>query len=180
MTRLTRAVEAGLELRGGDGRTVTGLAAPFDSPTEIHENGRRITEVIRRGAFKRTIAERGGRVKFLAQHNTRAMPLGRASVLREDPRGLYMEARISQTRAGDEALSLIEDGALDGLSIGFEIVRDDFDPDTNTLTLRELKLHEISLVNFPAYSDALVSGVRSQLVIPFAVAERRLRLIELD
>ena len=51
--RLTRAVEVGLELRGGDGRTVTGIAAPFDSPTEITEDGRTFTETIQRGAFSR-------------------------------------------------------------------------------------------------------------------------------
>ena len=102
-----------------------------------------------------------------------------ATVLREDPQDLYMEARISQTQAGDEALRLIEDHALDGLSIGFEVICEDFDTRANLRTLRELKLHEISLVNFPAYTQAVVSGVRSQqLVIPRSLATARLRLLD--
>ena len=34
-TRLWRAAPADLEIRGSDGRTLAGIVAPFDSPTEI-------------------------------------------------------------------------------------------------------------------------------------------------
>ena len=56
--RLCRASPVDLELRG-DGRTVVGIAMPFDQPTEIREDGQTYTEVFRRGSFTKTIAERG-------------------------------------------------------------------------------------------------------------------------
>ena len=34
-------------------------------------------------------------------------------------------------------------------------------------------------MTFPAYPGAAIAGVRSQLVIPRAVAERRLKLLDL-
>ena len=151
----------GLEIRespSDDGRTVVGVAVPFNSPTDVGG----YTESFSRGAFSRTIAERGpGRVKVLAQHASGANPIGRATVLREDPQGLYAELRISKTQAGDEALELIRDGALDGLSIGFAPVRESQDPKTGVIHRTEVRLHEISIVTFPAYDTARVAHVRN-------------------
>jgi uncharacterized protein len=160
---LTRSfIPSDLEVRS-DGRTVHGIVAPFDQPADIWEPDLgSFTETIRRGAFTRTLAERGAsRVKLLAMHDDRALPLGRATALREDARGLYGELRISKTAAGDEALELVRDGALDAFSIGFTVPRDGerWTPD-RTRELVEIRLHEISLVNFPAYAGALVAGVR--------------------
>lgn len=180
--RLTRATPADLEIRS-DGRTVVGICVPFDSPTEIRDMSGSYTETFQRGAFTRTIAERGDRVKFLAHHDRRAMPLGRAVLLREDNGGLYGEFRVSQTAAGDEALELIRDGALDGLSIGFEPVasRDQWSRDRSSVVRTEVKLHEVSAVSFPAFSDALISGVRAAeapKVIDLAAARLRLELLK--
>lgn len=177
--KLIRSNETALEIRGGDGRTVTGIAVPFDTPTRIAEFGLEYDEQFRRGAFTRTIAERGDRVKFLAHHNSRTMPLGRATLLREDTAGLYAEFRVSKTQAGDEALELIRDGALDALSIGFRPIRDVWTPGRKSVVRTEVRLDEVSAVTFGAYSGAVISGVRSateQFVIPAGVAARRLAL----
>ena len=176
--RLMRATPADLEVRG-DGRTVVGIAVPFDTPTSIREVTGHYSEVFRRGAFARTIRERGDRVKFLAQHDRRSMPLGRAHVLREDAAGLYAEFRVSATTAGDDALALIRDGALDALSIGFRPVRDRWTADRSEVERLEVRLDEVSAVAFPAYDSALIAGVRSGLpTIPTEVARRRLALME--
>lgn len=173
---LTRATPVDLEIRG-DGRTVVGVCVPYDDPTEIREAGRSFTEVFRRGAFERTIAERGAaKVKFLAQHDSRSLPLGRATVLREDATGLYGEFRVSKTQAGDEALELIRDGALDALSIGFTPVRDRWNTGRTLVERVEAKLAEVSAVSFPAYAGAAIVGVRQQDVPPLALAAARARL----
>ncbi len=160
-TLITRAfTDAEVRTTGDGGRTLVGIAAPFDTPIEVGG----YTESIRRGAFARTIAERGpGRVKVLSQHNDRSNPIGRASLLREDPAGLYAELKVSKTQAGDEVLELIRDGALDGLSIGFIPVTDQHHPDRNLVERTEVRLQEISCVTWPAYADARVSQVRSSL-----------------
>ncbi|KAF0958465.1 HK97 family phage prohead protease [Rhodococcus sp. T7] len=178
---ITRATEADLEIRGGDGRTVVGICVPFSTPTPIRDFEGEYEEQILRGAFSRTIAERGDRVKFLAHHDSRSMPLGRATLLREDSAGLYGEFRVSQTRAGDEALELIRDGALDSLSIGFRPIRQTWSSNRSRRTLHEVALHEVSTVNFPAYSGAVIAGVRAvpQHTIPDEAVQRRLRSFDL-
>lgn len=178
---LTRTFSADLELRGDDGRTVVGIAAPFG---EVIDLGR-YREVLRHGAFARTIAERGAAsVKFLAVHNDRQLPLGRATLLREDTSGLYAELRVSKTQAGDEALELIRDGALDGLSIGFNSVpaTDRWNQDRTHVERTEVRLHEISAVPFPAYPSARVAAVRSHVIpldpaVGLGLMRRRLDLI---
>lgn len=154
---LRRGGFADLEVRG-DGRTIVGLAAPFDRPANIG----RYSEVIKPGAFLRTISERGDRVKLLALHDERTLPLGRATALREETCGLIVEARISKTVAGDEALELVRDGALDSLSIGFQPVRDKWNVDRDHVERLEVRLIEISLVHAGAYDDARVLAVRSE------------------
>lgn len=176
--RLTRATPADLEVRG-DGRTVVGIAVPFDREAPIREGGRRYTEVFRRGAFARTIAERGPQaIKFHAQHNRQALPLGRAQILREEPVGLYGEFRVSATTAGDEVLELIRDGALDALSIGFRPIRDRWSSDRATVERMEAALHEVSVVSIAAYPDAVITAVRSTPALSVDAARRRLALIE--
>lgn len=152
---------------GGDGRTVMGIACPFDSPTDIWEWGVNYTESFQRGAFARTIAERADKVKFLAVHDRQSFPLGRAELLREDAAGLYGEFRVSKTARGDEALELIRDGALDSFSVGFTPIRSTpMEPRNGDHVVRqEVKLSEVSAVPFPAYEKAVMTGVRSARVM---------------
>jgi HK97 family phage prohead protease len=182
MMRETRATQTDLELRGTDGRTVVGIAVPFDTPATVHSIDGDYTEVFKRGAFTRTIRERGSKIKFLAMHDRRSLPLGRATTLREDASGLYVEARVSQTTAGDEALELIRDGALDGLSIAFEPVpsRDRWNRQHTAVERHEVKLFEISAVSFPVFESAQILGVRGSGIthIPIDDAVRKLREIE--
>ena len=173
MSREQRVWSADLEIRG-DGRTVCGIACPFDAPTDLG----RYVETIARTAFDRTIAERGPqRVKFLAQHNDRALPIGRATVLRPDTAGLYAELRVSKTSHGDEVLELIKDGALDGLSIGFDPVpaTDRWSADRSSVVRHEVRLAEISAVTVPAYELARVTALRSLTPETFSVALARRR-----
>ncbi len=47
-------------------------------------------------------------------------PIGRPTEVFEDRKGLWVQARVSDTEAGREALTLLRDGVLTKLSIGFE------------------------------------------------------------
>lgn len=172
--RVQRAFATNLELRS-DGRTIVGVAVPFASPTEIHDAYGAYMEVMVRGAFTRTIAERGPeRVKFLANHDARSFPIGKTISLKETAAGLIAEFRVAQTPRGDEALQLVREGALDGLSIGFRPIRDKWSDDGTTRHILEAALHEISLVNAPAYRDAVVTAVRAQTTPLLLAAQRQL------
>lgn len=157
---LSRAFVADIEIRAdGTGRTVHGIVVPFDRVARVSDGGRPYQEAFQRGAFSKTITERGDRVKLLSQHNARTNPLGRATLLREDAAGLYGEFHVSKTAAGDEALELLRDGALDSFSVGFSPIKHEKRQDVMWRT--EVALREASLVTFPAYDGALVGGVRS-------------------
>lgn len=161
MTTVSRAFVADIEVRsGGDGRTIHGILVPFNRTARVSDGGPFYNEGFRRGAFTRTIQHKGDRVKLLSQHQARMNPLGRATLLREDSAGLYGEFRVSATAAGDEALELVRDGALDSFSVGFTPMRHERD-ENKTVWRTEVGLRETSLVTFPAYEDALISGVRS-------------------
>lgn len=155
---LYRANQPDLEVRS-DGRTVHGVAVPWDTPARVNDGFGPYTEVFRKGAFERTIRERGHKVKALANHDRRSLPLGRANLVREDAAGLYTEVRVSKTRAGDEALELVRDGALDAFSVGFIPVREREGPD-GLVERTEVRLNEVSLVAFPAYDGAAIAGIR--------------------
>jgi HK97 family phage prohead protease len=175
--RESREFVADLEVRS-DGRTVVGIVVPFDRPASI---AGRYDETFKRGAFTRTIAERGpARVKLLRSHDTGLLPVGRATLLREDTAGLYGEFRVSSTVAGDEVLTLIRDGALDAFSVGFGPIRDAWNATRDAVDRLEVKLYEVSVVSIPAFEGALIAGVRSADIprsVPTALLRRRLALI---
>lgn len=163
MTIETRSYELDLEVRAtGDGRTVCGICVPYDVPQKIHAS---LTEVFRRGAFQ-NVTRAAHRVKMLVGHDSRALPIGRATLLREDAGGLYGEFRISKTQRGDEILELVADGALNQLSVGFQPLKDRRMTD-GTVERISAHLAEVSLVTFGAYGEAAtVVGVREESTTP--------------
>lgn len=182
MTTETRSWLTALEIRkAGDGRTVRGLAAPFNAPATIQDWSGSFVETILPGAFSRTIRERGDRVKFRVEHADGAVwPIGRATSLTEESVGLVAELRVSNTTAGNDALELIRDGVLTGLSIGFRVPPggDSWSPNRSRRDLHEIRLLEVSVVGEPAYSEAKVLAVRSALSPHLTVARQRLELLE--
>jgi HK97 family phage prohead protease len=135
-----------------DARTFEGYASTWD----LDQGG----DIIVPGSFKKTLAERGDRVKILWQHSE---PLGKPIEMSEDDVGLKVKGRISKTRLGDEALELMKDGVIDQMSIGFQIPqgKSDYDEQTGFRVIREIKLHEFSPVTFPMNEAAVITGVKS-------------------
>ena len=161
---LLRAMSTDVDVSTGE-RTVTGLIAPYDTPAEVDDGWGRYSESFARGAFSDAIA-RPGSVKFLAQHNQRAMPLGVAAGIFDSERGAVGTFKVSKTRAGDEYLELARDGAMDGLSVGFVPVDpgpDHYAKRGEQVVRRTVRLNEVSGVTWPAYDDARLSEVRSAL-----------------
>src|SRR4051794_13072308 len=101
--KLSRSFDLDVRV-AGDGRTLVGVAVPYGQVTDL---GGGQLETFDAGAFARSIAERGDRVKVLANHDNRSWPIGKPSVLYETEAGLMIEARISATAEGDEALTLV-------------------------------------------------------------------------
>jgi HK97 family phage prohead protease len=121
-------------------------------------------DLVRTGAYAKTLQERAGRIAFLWQHDAR-QPLGVPTHLEEDSTGLAFEAKVSNTRLGDEALELADDGAVQGVSIGYSIDESDhIEVDGRQVhELKALTLYEFSLVTFPMNEEARVEAVQKWL-----------------
>ena len=137
-------------------REISGVVVPFNTPTRIGN----YVETFQRGAFARTIVERGTRVKLLFAHDL-ARPLGRAVSLVEEQRGLVGTFKVANTAAGNDALELIANGAIDSFSVGFQPVVDDWSQARDRVTRTECKLLETSLVTLPAFETARIESMRS-------------------
>jgi uncharacterized protein len=158
-----RVNHADLSIRS-DGRTVYGIVMPYDSETQVNDGDGPYIEVFRKGSFARSIQHRGDRIKLNVNHDKyKQLPIGRSTNLREDAKGLYGEFRVSDTEAGNETLTLIRDEVADSFSAGFiPIVPGPRDPipKTGVVERSEVKLDHVSVVAFPAYEDARITGVR--------------------
>jgi hypothetical protein len=163
-----------LEVRSGgntDGRTIYGIAVPYNAPTRINDN---LVEQFSRGAFNHQLRA-PQRVKFAREHMALGGTLiGAATLLRDDAAGLYGEWRVSRTPAGDETLELVRDGALDHLSIAFR-ERENQRLAGGVVNRRKADLNEVAVVLQGAYGDlAAAAGVRSRQT-PVAAQEMDVR-----
>ena len=148
----TRVNATEFEIREeNDGMQFSGYAAVFDSPSEPLP----FIERIQRGAFRKTLRNRND-VKFLWNHDAGEI-LGstRANTLRlsEDDRGLKVEGTLPNTSRGRDVAELLRRGDVDSMSFGFSVPSggDSWSSDGNERTLKSVRLHEVSLVSFPAY-----------------------------
>jgi HK97 family phage prohead protease len=149
-----------LEIRAsGGGRTVFGIAVPYNAPTRIDD---RLVEQFSPGAFNHQITYPRS-VKFAREHVALGGQLiGAATMLRDDPAGLYVELRTAATPAGDETLELIKEGALDQLSIAFQ-ERHNRRLSGGILERVKANLREVAVVLEGAYGElATAVGVRSR------------------
>lgn len=121
-------------------------------------------DIIERGAFKKTIAENRGRIKVLWQHDA-AEPIGIPEEMYEDDNGLYVRAKISMTDTGKKAMTLIKDGVITEMSIGYDVLKDDYKMMGNRRIrmLKEVRLWEFSPVTFAANDKAKIMKMRALL-----------------
>jgi len=171
------AVLTDLEIRAeGDGMTLRGYAAIFNSPSQPLP----FIETIEPGAFRDSLKSRND-VKLLWNHDT-SIVLGstRAGTLRliEDTRGLLVEADLPQTQAGKDAAISIQRGDVTAFSFGFRIpAGGDVWNSANERVLKRVNVHEVSVgVAFPAYTATDgTANVRSMTEL----SEKILKLAEI-
>lgn len=82
-------------------------------------------------------------------------PVGRMTEHKVDDKGLYVKARISA--AAEDVFNLVKDGVLTAFSIGFRIVDAEYNSALELFVVKELELHEISVVSVPANQNTLFS-----------------------
>lgn len=120
-------------------------------------------DIVEPGAFTDTLQkshQSGVMPAMLWQHNA-ASPIGVWTEMDEDAYGLHVVGELADTTLGNEAYTLMKMGALSGLSIGYSVVRDEYDRKRDARLLKQINLWEVSPVTFPANSDARVDSVKN-------------------
>jgi HK97 family phage prohead protease len=144
----------------GNGIRVSGYAAIFDERADIAGY---FTESFAPGAFAAAVTRDD--VVFLINHDS--LPLGRTRAgtltLREDARGLYMEADLDPEDPDVRSIvGKMKRGDLDKMSIAFSAIRQEWDESVEPPHRRvlEARLYDVSIVNVPAYEGTEI-GLRS-------------------
>jgi len=128
------------------------------------------------GAFSRSLNERGTKgVKLLWQHDPTEI-LGQILEIFEDAHGLFVKARLDMNvQRSREALSLLQAGALDGLSIGYKTITSRADDHNGIRHLIDVDLWEVSLVTFPMQPGARVTSLKAASIATIRDYENFLR-----
>ena len=152
---------------------ISGYASIFDRSSQVLGGG--FVEQIKRGAFTKTLQERGTQssrddIKALFNHST-DLVLGskRAGTLKlsEDSKGLHYEVDLDlDITHHRSAFKMIERGDVTNSSFGFDVIEERWSVSDNTddPVLREVletRLYEVSPTPFPAYEDSTVTTERS-------------------
>ena len=117
------------------------------------------SDIITAGAFAKSLSM-GRQCKLLWQHEPN-LPVGVINEIFEDDYGLYVKAKILlDVEKGRETYSLLKNGAMSGLSIGFTPVKSHYEQGTNRRIITEIDLWEISFVTFPSNPMANVTMVK--------------------
>ena len=132
-------------------------------------------DMVMPGAFAKCLKKRGvSSIRMLFQHDPNE-PVGVWREIKEVKRGLFVQGQLlPEVARSREILSLMREGALDGLSIGFRTVKGRGDPTSGVRRLYEIDLWEISIVTFPMLPDARISKVKGSAFPTEREFERRL------
>jgi len=136
----------------------------FEGYLSVFGNIDSYKDIVEPGAFQKTIKDatsRGGKYLFpvLWQHDPKE-PIGGFTNMKEDGRGLRVQGQIDlSTPRGQQAYSGLRMGYLDGLSIGYDTIKQRYSGEVRHLL--ELRMWEGSVVTFPANELTRVTNVKA-------------------
>lgn len=142
----------------------------FSGYGSVNYNKDSYGDIVMPGAFAKSLNDWNAKNKWppvLFNHN-RDEIIGCYTKMYEDEHGLYVEGRlltdsISKAR---EVHALLKAQVIDGLSIGYRTVKEEYDRDNDSLKLLEVKLYEVSIVTFPANDEARINCVKYDYGLP--------------
>jgi HK97 family phage prohead protease len=122
-------------------------------------------DIIERGAFSKTIKERGpegkGLIKYLLDHD-KYKAVAKITSLQEDEKGLYYEAKIGSHALGQDFMKMVESELINQHSFGFKTIKEEYDNQAKANRLKELMMFEGSAIQFlGANPDTSIIGLKS-------------------
>lgn len=126
-------------------------------------------DIVEHGAFAKTIKSPKRSIKAMWQHEE---PIGLPIAMSEDSHGLEFEAKVTNHTHFDHYLALMEEGVVDGLSIGFIptkwsfVDKEEVEQDTSKIPewrdvriLESVDLWEVSAVTWGSNPAAKITHV---------------------
>ena len=147
-----------LEIRFEDDRHyIEGICVPWGQRTDRVA----IPEVFDRGAFADLVST-NATIKLTDYNHSRSrVPVGRSSVFEDRTEGLWARFKLNNTPEGRGAHDNVLEGVYGGLSIGFVARGERMIDGVRHVT--SARLDHVSLVEEPAYEEALILDVRAAL-----------------
>ena len=162
----------GLELKYAPGAQIVSDGTQIEGYASLFGLTDQGGDIVQKGAYAASLKRleaRGDKVRMLWQHDP-TEPIGVWDEIREDETGLWVKGRLlSEVALAREAATLIDAGAIDGLSIGYRTVRAEKDQKGRRV-LTEVELWEVSLVTFPMLPEAKLGRKDTDDTRDFAAA----------
>lgn len=163
LSREVRIQTAGMELRAEDDGKITldGVASVVDTPYTVRDVFGEFSETIRKGAFRKTLAEKAD-VRLLVNHD--GVPLARTKSktlkLSAAPDLRAVAELDPENPTVQEIRSAMSRGDIDQMSIGMRVHRQEWNEDYTERSIIEAELFDVSVVTFPA-SPTTSASLRS-------------------
>ena len=108
-------------------------------------------DIIERGAFAKTVSERGpngkGLIKYLLDHDKYKV-VAKINELEEDSKGLRYVAKIGSHSLGQDFLKMVESGLINQHSFGFVPIKEQYDQVSKANRIKEVMMLEGSAIQF--------------------------------
>jgi HK97 family phage prohead protease/HK97 family phage major capsid protein len=128
--------------------------AGYASTTDVDRHG----DVIPASVWQKGLENYLKNPVILAFHD-HTQPVGRMVEHKIDEKGLWIKAKIS--KAAEKVHQLVKDEVLTAFSVGFRIKDAEYNSSAEVFLVKDLELHEISVVSVPANQNTLFSLSKS-------------------
>lgn len=166
-----------LPISAVEGRTLSGVALPFDRPTDVQDlvrgrPGPKYKEAFAPTSANRSLSHNMSFPSFVGHDHT-TQPIGVVHFSVSDlERALMFDLGLSKTRLSDECLELANDGAMNSVSIGFRPLADQRNRMVGNELVEcyrtEVALRHLALAptGYGQYEEAQVLSIREEGVDP--------------
>ena len=136
-------------------RTISGVALPYNVVATV-SGGEQVMFVP--GSLPVT-----GKAPRLLEAHDGSRIIGIVTGREDDDDEMRYTARISATKAGDDVIELIKDGALDAVSVGVNPIEAEYNDD-GVLVVTKAEWAELSVVAEPAFVGATIDSIAAAKV----------------
>jgi len=137
----------------------------FEGYASVFGNRDAGDDIVKKGAFQRSINAKQGHFPILWSHDYSSPPIGEA-IVAEDEHGLFVKGTlfIDVLQQARDVYAVMKKGVVDSMSFMYDVIRSESGTIDGEIVrfLIELKLYEVSPVVFAMNELAVITDVKSQ------------------